>query len=348
MNYQFQKLFASFFVLARKTDKLTCVSSLIFFLFLNVAPIALGQNFRLTQPIPRQTGNMKPPSVPFSQGPVIPGLRQGAVPQGLTFIPTINRWVISNYFDKSPSCLTLLDGETGEMVTHFTLADATGKVLHGHVGGVTFLNESLFVASDGTIFQYRIEDISLHDRPQVLPSVGSKRCETKASFCTATTDLLLVGEFAYGKNYKTSSTHHLKDRKGVNKYAWVCGYAKHDLLGKPTCALSVRQRVQGMSVDGNRIFLSLSYGRKNRSTIVAYQNPIGEKPHKMVKTQAGEDIPLWFLDGENYIDEVDFPPMSEGIVMFRDKLAVLSESGATKYQSGGKGPLDNVVFLNVD
>ena len=67
----------------------------------------------------------------------------------------------------------------------------------------------------------------------------------------------------------------------------------------------------------------------------------------MVKVNSGATVPLWFLDGENYLGEIDFPPMSEGIVMIGDRLAVLSESGAQKYQFGGKGPLDLVVLLDV-
>ncbi len=42
--------------------------------------------------------------------------------------------------------------------------------------------------------------------------------------------------------------------------------------------------------------------------------------------RSGDKVPLWFLDGRNYIGEIDFPPMSEGIVMIGEQLAVLSES----------------------
>ena len=98
---------------------------------------------------------------------------------------------------------------------------------------------------------------------------------------------------------------------------------------------------------GDRVYLSISYGRANRSLIVVYRNPIGEDAHKLVALRSGDKVPLWFLDGRNYIGEIDFPPMSEGIVMIGEQLAVLSESGAKKYQSGGKGPLDRIVFLDV-
>ena len=168
-----------------------------------------------------------------------------------------------------------------------------------------------------------------------------------ASFCTATSGTLFVGEFAYGRSYPTTPSHHLVDRKGVKKYAWVCGYSAEGLLGQPKFIISVRQRVQGMYVTDKRIFLSLSYGRRNRSTIVIYKNPLRETPHARANLSDGTVVPLWYLDGKNYLTEIDLPPMAEGITMVGDKLAVLSESGANKFQRQGLGPLDYILFLDV-
>jgi len=61
----------------------------------------------------------------------------------------------------------------------------------------------------------------------------------------------------------------------------------------------------------------------------------------------GTTVPLWYLDGENCLKKIDFPPMAEGITMIGGRLAVLSESGATKYQRGGKGALDFILLLHV-
>jgi len=52
------------------------------------------------------------------------------------------------------------------------------------------------------------------------------------------------------------------------------------------------------------------------------------------------------LDGSKWLKSIDFPPMSEGLTDIDGKLAVLSESGATKYQKGGKGPVDNIILLD--
>lgn len=306
-----------------------------------------AQRPKLTQATPRSSGKLKLASVKSFPGPVIPGRRQNAIPQGIAFEKRSKRIFISHYFEKAPSRLSVLDGKTGRLVSDVVLREPSGEPHQGHVGGIAVLDDLLLVASDGHVLQYSLTPFIKGKPPTDLAATGTRKCETSASFCAATDNLFLVGEFAYGNDYPTHSSHHLKDRKGVRKYAWVCGYDSRPPLGDPTCVLSVRQRVQGMCIFEDRVFLSVSYGRRNRSSIVVYKNPIGEPAHRTVRMQQGGTVPLWFLDGENYLGEIDFPPMSEGVVMIENKLAVLSESGAEKYQSGGKGPLDIVLYLDV-
>ncbi len=300
-----------------------------------------------TQASPRPYGMLKPPSVPFDQGPVIPGLRQDAVPQGITYAPEQDRIILSHYLDGAPSRVSVVDNSSGKITASIVLKEGPGTFHYGHVGGIAVLDGSLWVASEGKILQYDLAPFLSKSPPASAVPVVVRPAVTRASFCTATDDTLFVGEFAYGSRYPTDPSHHLKDREGVKKYAWVCGYSADDPLGKPKFVLSVRQRVQGMAVTRGRVFLSLSYGRKNRSTIVIYRNPLREAPHSKATLSDGTTVPLWFLDDENYMKEIDFPPMAEGITMIGGRLAVLSESGATKYQRGGKGALDFILLLHV-
>lgn len=324
--------------------RLFCGIALVIFVW---APVVAGREMPVSQAAPRNYEKLKPPSVPFIPGPVIPGLRQNAVPQGIAFSAKRNRLLISHYFDDAASCVSVLDYDSGKLRSVVSLADPSGRPLRGHVGGIAVISKSLFAASGGYIYQYRIGGFLKPDPGSLAKPVAARKCETKASFCTATKDMLFVGEFSYGKKYPTHPSHHLRDRKGTRRTAWVCGYERADLMGKPKCVLSIRQKVQGMCISGNRVFLSASYGRGNRSRIYVYKNPIGGAAHKTVSLSGGGKVPLWFLDGENYIGKIDFPPMAEGIVMIGDRLAVLSESGAAKYQSKGKGPLDRVLLLDV-
>jgi hypothetical protein len=300
-----------------------------------------------TQASPSDYSMLKPPSVPFDRGPVIPGLRQGAVPQGITYAREQDRIILSHYLDDAPSRVSVVDHSNGRMTASIVLKEGPARFHYGHVGGIAALNGSLWIASEGKILQYDLEPLLSKSPPAAVVPVAVRPAETRASFCTATDDTLFVGEFVYGSRYPTDPSHHLKDRMGVKKYAWVCGYSPDDPLGKPKFVLSITQRVQGMAVTRGRVFLSLSYGRRNRSTIVIYRNPLREAPHSKATLSDGTTVPLWFLDGKNYLTEIDFPPMAEGITMIGARLAVLSESGATKYQRGGKGALDFILLLHV-
>jgi hypothetical protein len=40
--------------------------------------------------------------------------------------------------------------------------------------------------------------------------------------------------------------------------------------------------------------------------------------------------------------------MSEGVTIINGKLGVLSESGAEKYQRGGLGHLDYIIFIDLE
>ncbi len=308
---------------------------------------AVGQTPLMTQTPPRSFRQLKPPSVKYFAGPIIPGLRENAVPQGIAYAREQNRIIISHYFENAPSCLSVLDNANGRMIGSVLLKEAPDQLHYGHVGGIAVLKDSLWVASDGSILQYKLAQLVSRRPAAVAVPVAKRMCETKALFCTATSDKLFVGEFAYGKKFPTDAAHHVTDRKGIKKYAWVCGYSADDIFGNPRCVLSVRQRVQGMCVTADRVFLSLSYGRRNRSTIAVYRNPLLEPAHSTATLRDGAKVPMWFLDGDNFLTEIDFPPMAEGIVMIGNRLAVLSESGANKYQSGGKGPLDVILLLDV-
>ena len=245
----------------------------------------------LTQSTPRKikASLIKPTlslNLQFKLGPVVPGLKEGAIPQGLVYSEKHDAYLITHRFEK-------------------------GEKKH-------------------------------------LPSWISA-VETKASFCTYHDGILYVGEFAkyktMQKKFKTKTSHHMKDRKGVNKKAWICGY-KVDNNNSPVLEhiFSIRLQVQGIHITNDFIFLSVSHGRKKRSKIVIYSNPLTKPSHKKVKI-GNVDVPLWFLDGKNWTKTIDFPPMSQGITGVESMLAVLTESGAGEYQKDGLGPIDNIILI---
>jgi hypothetical protein len=276
----------------------------------------------------------------YTVGPIIPGLNQGYVPQGLSYSEKYKLLCLSMYSDtNSPSVLAFIDINTGKIRHSQYLKESGTKFMYSHAGGVALGGNRLYVSSGKNIYVYPYSVA-----PNLAP-IKVYASETAASFCTYHNSTLFVGEFVYGNKYKSKKSHHVTDRKGIRKYALICGYHEKD-LSSPTFAISIRQKVQGAVFTKKYAYLSISYGRTNNSLIAAYYNPLNEKPHSKISI-SGQNIPLWFLDGKNHIKTLSFPPMSEGIAPLNGKMAILTESGARKYQTGGKGPIDNIIYYNL-
>ena len=284
----------------------------------------------------------------YRLGPVIPGLQQGAVPQGLSYSKKYNLIFISLYFGKHiPSVVSVIDRSNNISIGTFALKESLNSFHYGHVGGLTVNDNFVWVSSNGKLYKYKISDITNNTSSRSLVPISATETETKASFVTCYQKILFVGEFAYGSKYKTKNSHHIENRDGVKHHAWVCGYNVNKETNGLKYILSIRQKVQGICITEKYIFLSISYGRRNRSIIAIYKNPLQEQPHRTVTLENGLKAPLWYLDGKNIIREVDFPPMSEGVTIIDGKLAVLPESGAEKYQNGGLGPLDHIILIDL-
>jgi hypothetical protein len=316
---------------------------------------------KLSQDKPRAHPKLKLPKG-CTVGPVIPGLTngQGATPQGLAFWETENWFLISCYFHKTghPSVVVAIDVNTGRLVRCLTLVEADGKAHTGHVGGLAVSDKYLWVGS-GQLYRVPLAAVAAAKPVDHLQLGTPFKAACTASYVAYSDKRVWVGEFvSVADNVKGDPTHHLKDRNGSDKYAWVAGYAldaNDDLAGAeggrrapPAAILSVRQKVQGMAFQGGQIVLSISYGRKAASTLADYADPLRDglkEPHATVKV-GDAAVPVWFLDGKNRQWDIDdFPPMTEGIAGYGKRLAVICESGAEEYQEGGRGPLDCVVYL---
>ncbi|QDT15884.1 hypothetical protein [Alienimonas californiensis] len=325
-----------------------------------------------TQGLPRPVDGLNLPAG-YVAGPVVPGLREDAVPQGLAWVAGADgageRFLVSHDRPgEAASCVSVLDGANGSLIAVVDLEEPDGRPHRGHVGGLAATADDLFVASDGRVLRFPLAPFLADAPPPRLRATAVRRDETQADYAAARPGLagdeLWVGEFAlrrtnpFAREYRTAASHRLTDRAGQAKHAWVVRSDPADPTGRVTGLLSVRQRVQGLAflpgADGGpgEVALSVSYGRANRSELAFHRDPTGGPPHRTV-TVAGRDVPLWFLDAQSYRRTVDFPPMSEGVAFVPGstdrppRLAVLAESGAEKYRLGGAGPLDLIVLLPI-
>lgn len=258
----------------------------------------------LEQATPHSAARFRFP-FPHRFGPVIPGLHQGAIPQGLTYMKKEDWLLVSYYFDdKRPSMVCAIDMATGRVKKSLTLIEADGRAHTGHVGGITTSAKHLWIGS-GRV--YRVPLKALIDAKPIdhLRYDGPGfRSESEASTLTCNNQVLWVGEFV--EKGRRGSPHHVVDRVGVDKFAWVSGYRLNadddvaaaeqdaDAALKPDFVFSVCEKLQGLTFKGNQIILSVSYGRGNKSRIVVYRVPNSgarATPDTMALTSAGAKVP---------------------------------------------------------
>lgn len=306
----------------------------------------------------------KPEFEPFLKaakpGPVIPGLLQDYIPQGITYLEEQN-WILVSYYreDKSPSILTVIDAKSGELIKSLQLYKEDKQPYNEHAGGVTVSSKYVWISSNGNMYYIKKEDLIQSQKEDKLYFQGHFKTDLRASFTTYSDGVLWVGEFTEGtSDYPTSSTHYVTNRDNTEYRAWAEGFKldeQTDLpLGQkidgditvPNYVLAIPNRIQGMTVLPDQIILSESYGRNNDGSVIFHRNVLAEEPHKQVDFGSNQ-VPLWFLDSKNHIETITGPPMTEGIAAHNNSLYVLFESGATKFRTSGSYPLDRIYTLEL-
>jgi hypothetical protein len=93
-------------------------------------------------------------------GPKIPGLAQGAIPQGLVYWEKQDWFLISHYFEEkaNTSVVTAVHAKTGKLERCLTLVEASGRPHTGHVGGLAVSDKYLWTGS-GELYRAPLEAV---------------------------------------------------------------------------------------------------------------------------------------------------------------------------------------------
>ncbi len=295
-------------------------------------------------------------------GPVIPGLYQGAVPQGLAYDPESEELYISNYmFNGRPSSISILSAEDGTFRKILWLYNPDGTPHKGHAGGIAASGKYVWISSGGGV--YRIDKRMLYraDSEDKIKMETFMQTAVRGSFASYSDGILWVGEFARKDgSYSTPDRHHVKLPSGKINHGWMGGYYldkksdtvtsenKEEGLLYPDIIISIPDEVQGAVFFGSSVVLSRSYGRRNKSTLVSYENPLKKKPGSSIHLSGGKEIPVYVLDEEKKITSLTAPPMTEGIVRYGTHTAVLFESGSDKYRSTALFPQGRIQLFPSD
>lgn len=280
-------------------------------------------------------------------GAVIPGLKQGFVPQGIAYLPERDWFLLSGYRDGGTSLLIIVNGATERLVKalEFTMQD--GKPYQGHAGGVAVSDRYVWIASGDQVHYVALDAVVQAANGAVVPFAGHLPVDSRASFVTVAGNTLWVGEFAYGTSYPTRAHHHLQAPSSAPHKGWIAGYELDPSTGLirsgqarlpdgayvPDYVLSIPDKIQGALFIEDFVLLTESYGRNQPSRLLIYRNPLGGAPHATVQV-SGASVPVWFLDAGNLLDTWILPPMAQSVAVRQDEAHVNFESGAVKYLDG--------------
>ncbi|CAG7649459.1 hypothetical protein ACFQI7_26540 [Paenibacillus allorhizosphaerae] len=290
------------------------------------------------------------------QGPIVPALKQNAVPQGLAYLED-KRWVLVSSYreDGKTSVISVIDAASGKMVKALELYKNETTPYTGHAGGISASKKHVWISSDKQVYYVDIDDIVKAESGGKVAFKGSVKSDTRASFNGYADGVLWIGEFAHGSDYPTDKSHYMNNREDKEHKAWIEGYKLNPETDLPVIPsdqgqpapdyiLSIPDRVQGMYMMKDHIWLSQSYGRNNASTLFRFKQSLAEAPH--AKANVGnKEVPVWFLDKKNQKDSMELPPMSEGLYELNGEIHILFESGATKYKTSSSYALDRIQIL---
>ncbi len=282
-------------------------------------------------------------------GPVIPGLAEGLVPQGIAWLPEEDQLLYCGYrSDKKNSALIAADRQTGEITKIVHLLYEDGSDYSGHAGGVCATEDDIYISNAHHLYRISLE------RFRSLPE--ESRCAfeeeipvpVNASFCSYAEGVLWVGEFQYTGDYPTDPSHAVRGKDGVQQ-AWICGYRMEGRTGfeTPDCILSVMERIQGMTTRDGAIYLSQSYGRRASSSLLRYE-PVSDRDPDTVVLLDGREVPMWILDSACRSGVLLCPPMTECLCTVDGAVYVLFESAAQPYMDPKKpslNPIDRAFIL---
>ena len=297
----------------------------------------------------------------MEKGPLIPGIFQAAVPQGMAYYSNEDLMLISNYmFDGRPSCITAVSMEDEKLIKTLWLMNSDGSPHMGHVGGLAVSKKYLWIASGKGVYYISLEIFENQSDNTNLEMTVFVQTAAKGSFATFSDGILWVGEFtSRDGSYSVPDFHHFKNHEGKVNHGWMAGFileSDSDMINHentiagvsyPNYILSIPHEVQGAAFIKDKIILSQSYGRKNNSRISVYLDPLEELPHSFFVTDDNRSIPVWILDDQNLEVKLIAPPMTEGIVNYKGLTAILFESGSDKYRNTAKNPQDRISILNL-
>ena len=280
---------------------------------------------------------------------LIPGLKEGFVPQGIAYLPRDDALLFAGYSDgDANSALLEVSRETGKLLKQVKLNNVDGSKYTGHAGGVCATETDIYVSNAKKLFRISLEAYEKLPENAFCAFEEEIPVPVNSSYCSYADGVLWVGEFQYGGDYPTDASHRVTSADGIQR-AWTCGYrmGPGQDFSAPDYILSMTERIQGMTTLNGKIYLSQSYGRKNDSVIYRYSDVLSNVPAQTEEI-GGREVPLWILDSSTREAALMAPPMTECLCTIDGAVYVIFESAAKTYMKPSNPsvhPMDRVFML---
>ena len=262
-----------------------------------------------------------------------PGLGDGFVCQGLCAYEDGGAYLVSGYMaDGSPSRIYVTD-TSGK--THFVTLVEGGEANTGHLGGIGWYGENIYLSDDDAIRIVPLKSVLEAQSGATVEITQSVPINNAASFLFVDDRYVYVGEFNDSNAYKT--THSYQTPEGLN-HAIVSCY-EHDDLTRPAKIYSIRDMVQGFCTTAQgEIVLSTSFGITSSVFYVYRESDAVDSGLTL------DGAPVYYLT--NCARSLKGPAMSEGLDYTDGKVITLFESASDKYIFGKFFFAYNIVSLD--
>ncbi len=266
----------------------------------------------------------------------MPGLGDGFIPQGLAAYD--GGFLHSGYMkDKSASRLYYV--KDGEEVFHVSLKNLESGDATWHCGGIAIYDKYVYIGGSGGLYVFLLEDV--FDGNAYAYQIGKFDAGMTASWVYVYGNELFIGTYADGGKYNANDWQSAETPAGEQNPSLMAmfkldgGEETFGIRSTPSCAYSIRDRVQGAAVTDKGIILSTSSGI---TTSVFYFYEIVADYSATLKFGGadgdGPEIPLYYLDSKTLRKTISAIPMAEEIEFVDGRLYVSNESACQKYLFG--------------